>query len=75
MRRGIFMKDFTEWFKESFNEDLPEIMDRSWFSKRGLPMIVSCTECDEILSLPSTRIDEYGHTYCRRCGHAAEYDE
>ena len=61
------MSDFITWFKKNFNEEIPVETDMSWWSKRGLPMIVHCTYCETTMALPSAFIDEEGYTYCGTC--------
>ena len=62
------MKTFIEWFEEGTNEKVPTgTINGSWFSERGLPMIVRCTCCESTMVLPSAFISEDGETFCSTC--------
>ena len=63
------MKIFSKYWKETTGEDLPgNEIPGTWFSERGLPMIVACRCCTSTTCLASAFIDENGYCFCSSCG-------
>lgn len=65
------MKIFSKYWKETTGEDLPSPeIPGTWFSERGLPMIVSCACCSSTMCLVSALISDDEYCYCSSCGEA-----
>lgn len=62
------MKSFKEWFKEQYNEEVPEgDIPSTWFAEHGLPMVVACTNCGTTMVVLSAQIDDDEYVYCADC--------
>lgn len=62
------MKTFEKWFKDNYNEEMPEgCFSLKWFEERGLPAVVRCTCCDSTMLLPNSIVAEDGSIYCPSC--------
>lgn len=57
------------WNDENPDDKFPETptVNGTWFSERGLPMVVACTCCQMTMALPSAVIDDDGNVYCPQC--------
>ena len=61
------MKTFIQYWKDRSNEDIPNEIPGTWFSERGLPMIVACCCCGMTMALPSAVISDDEYIYCESC--------
>lgn len=64
------MKTFKEWYKNvsgvEFKRDKSEDLLK-WCDERGLPAIVSCTNCECTMVIFDCRIDDENYIYCPTC--------
>lgn len=64
------MKTFKEWYKDIVGVELKR--DKSedllkWCDERGLPAIVSCTNCGCTMVILDCHIDDEDYIYCPTC--------
>ena len=64
------MKTFKKWIRDELGLDLTDqkSLGGNWFAEHGIPMIVSCTCCHDMLNVASAVIDEDKNCFCRECG-------
>lgn len=63
------MKKFKDWYKEVSGKEFPNTatLNGDWFAAQGLPLVVSCTNCESTLLLPGAYLDDENYTYCPSC--------
>ena len=67
------METFRNYILKNFGLEMPHgEIPGSWFSKNGLPMIVSCTCCGMTMAAPSAWIDDKGYIFCGDCAGAVD---
>ena len=64
------MKTFKKWIQEELGLDLSDQskVETSWFAQHGIPLVVSCTCCHDIINVAEAVIDEDKKCFCRGCG-------
>ena len=64
------MKTFKKWIRDELGLDLTDqkSLGGNWFAEHGIPMIVSCTCCNDTLNVANAVIDEDKNCFCRECG-------
>lgn len=62
------MKTAERYIFEEMRIEMPkgEVPD-SWFAENGLPMIVECSCCGTMMTLPAAMVDDDGNCYCPSC--------
>lgn len=67
------MKTAERYIFEEMRVEMPkgEVPD-SWFAENGLPMIVECSCCGTMMTLPAAMVDDDGTIYCPSCAHEDE---
>lgn len=57
-----------KWIFEEMGIEMPKgQINREWFVKHPLPMIVQCACCQRTMALPSAMINDDGTIFCHSC--------
>ena len=54
------MKKFKDWYEEVSGKEFPNAATLSgdWFAAQGLPLVVSCHNCQSTFLLPCAYLDD-----------------